>query len=670
MANTNLVTKFAAVDAAKRTLNDVALENYYIFAGKHMPYSGNDSITSSITNSIQSLVSDVYDQMLFGKKINSTDVALMISRNTWTPGTVYTMYDDVEIDLFNKQFYVSVQDGSFYNVYKCIDNNRGGRSTSPPYGTAVNTIMTADKYMWKFMFTIDSSNYSKFSTTDYLPIVEDISVKQGAIPGSVETIKIISPGVGYDNYLTNGTFQADDIRVAGNGTVYRLPSSAFNIDNFYTNCLLKIETGPAVNQYRTIVQYNGATRLATLDSAFLPGPVAGDTYSVYPIVQVFNTGYVQSTNCIARAIISGTANAVTSIEVLNVGSNYKSATAEIVVANTVSVRSVAQVRPIISPFGGHGSDPAKELVASKICFRTTFTGTEGSYIPANNDFRTVGIIKNPFLDNVKLNLRSQTGGFLVGETIEQYKQKLLSNQVTVSGNTTVIGQGTSFNRQLHQSDKVIITNGSTTFYTTVTNVVNSTMFTVASNVSFSDSSCSVFYVDTARFGTVAATSFNSLTLTNVTIPTTITTNNYVGTVSSAIAVANGVTQNEKATVNNFFSFVQTHRLIGQVESGTFVQDETVIQTSNTVQTTPTGQLYDVVLGQGSENDVVYLSNVHGIFATNNTQITGTNGAVFNLIDKYTGDLVKDSGSIVYLENIQPLPRNSTSTETIKLVLEF
>jgi hypothetical protein len=54
-----------------------------------------------------------------------------------------------------------------------------------------------------------------------------------------------------------------------------------------------------------------------------------------------------------------------------------------------------------------------------------------------------------------------------------------------------------------------------------------------------------------------------------------------------------------------------------------------------------------------------------------TEITGeTTEAVFNLDNKYPGYLVKDSGKVLYIENVDPILRQSNRSETIKIILEF
>jgi hypothetical protein len=46
------------------------------------------------------------------------------------------------------------------------------------------------------------------------------------------------------------------------------------------------------------------------------------------------------------------------------------------------------------------------------------------------------------------------------------------------------------------------------------------------------------------------------------------------------------------------------------------------------------------------------------------------GVLDNLITKYKGDFVKDSGEVLYYENLNPITRKDNKSEIIKIILEF
>ena len=75
---------------------------YYAVASRHTPYSGGDSTVPAPTETVQDAEVAIYEEMVFGKKITSSDVMHMIPRHTWTSNTVYSSYDHEDSDLFTK----------------------------------------------------------------------------------------------------------------------------------------------------------------------------------------------------------------------------------------------------------------------------------------------------------------------------------------------------------------------------------------------------------------------------------------------------------------------------------------------------------------------------------------------------------------------------------------
>jgi len=64
----------------------------------------------------------------------------------------------------------------------------------------------------------------------------------------------------------------------------------------------------------------------------------------------------------------------------------------------------------------------------------------------------------------------------------------------------------------------------------------------------------------------------------------------------------------------------------------------------------------------------------GLFYAGNTVVGEDSGTTVVLDSgstyKYEGDFVRGSGDIIYIENIEPISRSNTQSETIKLILEF
>ena len=100
------------------------------------------------------------------------------------------------------------------------------------------------------------------------------------------------------------------------------------------------------------------------------------------------------------ASVTITSGAITSAAITTAGTGYTYAyirNADIIAAtNAGGNGSSGNLNVVIPPKGGHGKDSVKELGGFFVMMNTDLTGTEGtSDILATNDFRTVGIVRDP-----------------------------------------------------------------------------------------------------------------------------------------------------------------------------------------------------------------------------------------------------------------------------------
>ena len=262
MANNKLITSYFRLNNVKQfieSINEPANTIYYVFGGKPTQYSLGDNTIDAPNGSVQSLNTNVYDEMVFAKKINSSDVAVMANRYNWTTGTVYDMYDSQDGALEDKQFFAVSPEGGTYYIYKCLFNNNDKPATSQPLFSATGAddviYETADGYIWKYMYKVDATTFNKFSTSLYIPVVVDANVTSNAISGAIDIIKIEKGGLFYNNYLS-GSFTTADVRYGGLPLKYRIASGDASATNdFYIGCIIKIITGIGVGQYRRITSY-------------------------------------------------------------------------------------------------------------------------------------------------------------------------------------------------------------------------------------------------------------------------------------------------------------------------------------------------------------------------------------------------------------------------------
>ena len=165
----------------------------------------------------------------------------------------------------------------------------------------------------------------------------------------------------------------------------------------------------------------------------------GTGYTSAPTVTITGDG----TSATATATVAG--GAVTAITVTDNGGGYENA----VVTLSGGGGSNATARPIMSPKGGHGSDPINELGAFFVMTNVSLDGAEGSGdFPIDNDYRQIGLIRNPFNHgtttvstgntlnaNKSLSLSSVSGTFAVDALITGATSGAQAYVDSVSGTT-------------------------------------------------------------------------------------------------------------------------------------------------------------------------------------------------------------------------------------------
>lgn len=445
MATYGLVTnnfKLFNAKQFKESLTEPANTIYYTFASKSQPFANSDTVIAPNNSTAQTYL-DVGQQMIFGKRVANADVVLMIPRYDWATNTVYTAYDHDDGNLFNEEFYVVVNESTEYNVFKVLNNNGGIPSTQAPSKASTSEddhyYATSDGYEWKYMYTISTSDWAKFATADFVPVIPNANVSGNAIAGAIDTVKVVSGGSNYDTTFT-GNFI--DVTVGGNNFLFDLANTASSNTDFYNGSVIKITSGTGSGQVKRIVDYNGTfrrieiasntTAFGSLAGAFSPKPDSSSQFEITPSVQIYGDGQ----SFIARALVNtSSSNSIYKIEIINSGNGYTYATAN-VSGNTGGVANSAVIRPIISPRGGHGYDAEAELGAHHLCISTTFANGEANTITTKNDYRTIGVIRDVLFANVELTLTGSGNSFTVGELVTQ-TNTAATGYVTYSSGTTL-----------------------------------------------------------------------------------------------------------------------------------------------------------------------------------------------------------------------------------------
>lgn len=150
--------------------------------------------------------------VISAKRLDQTGANFAIQRYDWTSGEIYDKFDpDVADFAYVNPFYIMTDES---NIYKCLNNNNGGASTSKPTGTFVDPIITADNYVWQYMATVSPSDAISFLTSKYIPVDVKLqddgspqwNVQQNAKQLSISSTTITAGGSGY----TTATVTFDD----------------------------------------------------------------------------------------------------------------------------------------------------------------------------------------------------------------------------------------------------------------------------------------------------------------------------------------------------------------------------------------------------------------------------------------------------------------------------
>jgi hypothetical protein len=159
----------------------------------------------------------LWQNMFAMKKIVSTDIVHSSPRNLWVAGTTYAEYDDKDTDIESKSYFVISENN---NVFMCLKAGTGTSDYNPDnIGVATTGVINdqgaydgEDGYIWKYMFTIPTTDGLKFLTSSFIPVrrikenpavgsdvalINQWSVQTNAIDGAIYNMKITTAGTGY-----------------------------------------------------------------------------------------------------------------------------------------------------------------------------------------------------------------------------------------------------------------------------------------------------------------------------------------------------------------------------------------------------------------------------------------------------------------------------------------
>lgn len=452
--------------------------NLFLSIGKVVSWNDDENPPRSIDSVRDD--TDFWRGIFAHKRIDRSDVSLVVRRYDWTPGAVYTPYRD-NIDLFDDfnpaPFYVLVDEE---RVYKCIDNASGSPSLVAPLHTDSRIRRLSDGYRWKFLYQIPESKRKFLTKTQgssigYMPVelVEYLRanderilqwrVQEDAVGGEISYIKM-NPDVQPFVVSTNCVFPSASNTVVADaalGSTGITLSSKFLFlqEGYYTDMILSIDGGQGLGQRRVIESFtptNGNSAFVTVSdpfSASVSGGANASTFSIVPHIRVVGDGtarnnisnpFSKSAEVSVRFGLTAGSDVllnegstacreffenirlVDSIELVDGGKDYTFASLEFVRGldvPTAKVQLSNLAEPVMSPPGGHGSNPVKELGASSIMIVKEYSRGESGKVSTENDYRQFGLILNPLLEEKQVRINFYGGGvsgsFSTGGTAQQ-----------------------------------------------------------------------------------------------------------------------------------------------------------------------------------------------------------------------------------------------------------
>jgi len=426
---------------------------YYYFLGRTLPWvdeANPPPIVDSITYERESR-----NEIIAFKEITSSDISYVIPRIDWTLNTPYDNYDD--------QYSSEIQGLN-------LTSGGSGYLTTPTITIGVivpiSQLITANsQYFYNgYLYSVTAAGTSGSSNSVLLNVIGNtythgtsvltcVGIQatatcsvgtSGVNNQKVTTTSIVNRGFGYTTAPTvtfsSGTASATAVVKLGklentnyyvysdlniyicvdnnnkglstiapsgissgylntsDGYIWKYMSTVTSDNKFLINNFIPVNT-VSKNSPITINQYSlqAQTEIATVTGNICSLKIVSGGYGYSnPTISIIGDG----TGATATATITG--GVISKISISNRGTNYN--WANIVITDSAGTGAIA--RAIVSPFGGLGKDPINHISCRHLMFYAKVSDNTNQGLTVTNDYRQVGIVKNPLQYNTDLILTS------------------------------------------------------------------------------------------------------------------------------------------------------------------------------------------------------------------------------------------------------------------------
>jgi len=564
-----IVTNKIRLSTAKQfveSFDEATPTNYYLFIGKSTPW--NDDLSPTVPNDTTISQYTIHEDIIFMKKLQATNISHVIRRHNWTTGVVYREYyhgADMFLTVSESvnPFYVVTTTNDEYRVYKCLGNNNGAASTINP------------------------------STIDTGIGEGDLSGDKGLIYCS-------------DGYIWKFMYSVSDADML----------------KFVTSDWIPVKT----------LKFNDSSRQWNVQTNARDGAIEvidvinkGTLYTVVPTSITIPAPHKGGTQATLQTLTLTGGSITTPIKMNNVGSGYykqlSEAANELLTVNGGSTTGdVIQVRAVLSPKGGHGSDAVSELGGVSVMIYVELSGNESNNLITVNDYRRIGIIVDPIeLDSINT-----------------------SQGVATSSPGTITYLDPPYN-------------SSTNPFTQFNNIKVASLVTPGSTFLGKEIVILSGPGKGERRKIIGYHEASDVLLLDRDWPTVSDPTTRAIIDSSSIY---GILTNSLRE-NNLYKF----ELTTNSTPGSFTIDSTITasggKSAKIVQYTP---------ASSPDPAYVLVNEVVGQFSASNSISDGTNSATIATATKLGSQ--EYYGDVIYLENRRPINRASDQTEEIRIVLEF
>ena len=294
-----------------------------------------------------------------------------------------------------QQFYESFSEAANTIMYLFVGKNTAfANDNSPP--TPINSTANIEYTPWRDMYGV-----KRIQSADVTHAVPRYDWTSGTVYVAyddtstsllTDTFYVMTEDYNVYKCLFNNASAASTTKPTGTSS-----ASFTTADGYIWKFMYTVSTAKALKfltsdymPVQTLESDDGTTQWS-VQGAAVDGAIevikvtsGGSGYATAPSVTIIGDG----TGATANATI--TANVVTSVTITAAGTGYTKA--------SVSFGSgAAAATAIISPRYGHGADPIEELGAKYIMINVRLDGSESNTISTANEFRQVGIVRDPYL---------------------------------------------------------------------------------------------------------------------------------------------------------------------------------------------------------------------------------------------------------------------------------